>query len=214
MKGSSFAFSAFAILAFFIVGCQTSPQARVVLAALESHSGDWRMNVNGNDSNSFISSSNFTNQLIQLQLHQGDLIVFRDKISAESGQAWETWIWILRYCESNRVAIYLYAGHQPTDELFSIPIYNWTAPFDNPRMLSKASFFYEGEFLGSGTDGFQGMVSSIAKTKPRKVLIVGSLYDMDSQFGSDERPYEQQQDLLDQALKKNGSELLHVDPLP
>jgi hypothetical protein len=214
MKSSTFFFSIFVILVFFIVGCQTVPQARVVRAALKSDSGDWQVNVNGKGTRAFISSSHFTNQLIQLQLRQGDLIVFRDWPTAESSQAWKTWIWVLRFCASNRIAIYLYPSHQPADDLFSIPIYNWTAPFENPRTLSRASFFNDGKFLGNAMYGFRGMVSSIANTKLRKVVIVGSLYDMGSQFGPNERPYENQQDLLDQVLKKNGTELILLDPLP
>jgi hypothetical protein len=216
MRGFISPICAFVTFASFplIAGCQTLPQARVVRVALQSDTGHWRVKVNGEKGHSDISNSSLTNQFVQLQLRQGDLVVFKDWPTNDSAPVTKTWSWVLQFCASNGVAMYFYAGHQTEEELFSIPIYNWTAPFSDPRALVRASFFDDGKFLGRGMDGYRKMVDAIAKTKPRKVLIVGGLHDMDSGFGPDERPYEQQQDLLDQALKNSGTELVLIDPLP
>jgi hypothetical protein len=204
---------AIGLLAFFISGCQGAPQARVFRVGMQDGAGRWLVSVNDTKPRLVASSQDLCMYLTSLRLHHGDLMVFKGQASVVSGQLGECWSLLTSYCSSNRVAMYLYGGQNPSSELFSVPIYNWTAPFDNPRKFSAAAFFDGGRFLGVGTNGFEKMVRSIAKRKVAKVLVLGSLYNMDSQFGPFERPYEVQQGLLDQVLKENRTELVLLDPL-
>lgn len=194
-------------------GCKTRPESYVVRIA-ETESKKWRLALNGASVGGDVSNSDFTNQLLQLHLSKNDIVIFSQKPATEARQIWSSWIWAVNYCASNKVASYLYGDPQSTQELFSIPIYNWTAPFDDPGSLTKSSFFYNGKSLGHGMEGFKKMVDSVANGKAHKILILGSLYNRDSQFGSDERPYEQLQNLLDAGLKKSGSQLISVSQLP
>jgi hypothetical protein len=205
--------SAIALLAVLTAGCQGVPQTKVLRVGMQDGTSNWLVSVNSNKPRLYPSSPDLCNYLTRLQLQRGDLIVLKDRPVAESAHIVDFLSGITSYCASNRVAVYLYRGQYPSTELFSVPIYNWTAPFNNPRKLSAAMFFDDGRFLGVGRDGFDKMVRSIGQIKAPKVLILGSLYNMDSQFGPFERPYEVQQSVLDQVLKKNGTELVILNPL-
>jgi len=121
--------------------------------------------------------------------------------------------WLGSYCLTNKVAVYIYKGAHSDSELFHIPVYNWTTPFDNPRNLSAASFFYNGAALGGGEHGFERMLELIKKVKTPKILTLASHYNMDTGFGPLECPFEKEQDALDQVLKANGIMQIIMDPL-
>ncbi len=204
---------AFVLLAFVISGCQRIPQARVMRVGLQGESGHLQVSVNGHVPRNMDSSRDFYKYLSELELHHGDLVVFAGRPSSVADQMRDFPGGLAGYCASHRVAIYLYWRESVPTDLFAVPIYNWTAPFNDPRDLSAATFFDEGRFLGTGKDGFDKMVDSIAKRKLSKVLVLGSLYNLNTQFGPFESPYEDQQAMLDRVIKENNTELVLLDPL-
>jgi hypothetical protein len=160
------------ILAFSLVGCQTPPQARVVRLKLDSDSIHWQYSVNGN-TKAIVPNASLPNQLSRLRLHHGDLILFGTVPFQSPGPASTVWDWLSNYCVSNRVAAYQYLG-SPKRDIFSVPVYHWVAPFNNPRTLTHASFFYEGEFLGYRMDGYQIMLRRIEQKRPHKYLFLAA----------------------------------------
>jgi hypothetical protein len=199
------------VLACFVAGCQTSPQARVIRLKLDSDSIHWQYSVNGHRKTS-ISGESLTNQLSRLHLQHGDMILFGMVPIRSAGSTSTTWDWLSHYCDSNQIATYDYNG-SPKGDIFSEPVYHWVAPFNNPRTLVHASFFYEGEFLGYKTNGYQNMLCSIERMHPHQIFILGSLYDLNTNFGPYEAPYENEERFLKDIVNKNGIELLLLNPL-
>ena len=197
------------------VGGQTPAQAWAIRLMVSTNSVEWRLSTGG-ESALALSNLEATNRLAKLKLHQGDLILLGTLPNYESGPLAQTWRWIATYCESNRVAVYLYGVYAPTAaaELFRIPVYNWSAPYDFPLSLAHATFFREGKFLGSAEDGFENMLRDIARTKPKKVFILGSLYDINRSLGPNPAPYEHQRDRLDSVLKSTGTDIIELDVEP
>ena len=99
-------------------------------------------------------------------------------------------------------------GDNTTEDIFLAPAYHWVAPFENPRTLQHTSFFHEGQLLGYKMDGYRKMVRRIVQTHPRQIFILGSLWDQDSGFGMNEVPYENEEQLLNNATTKIGVEFL------
>ena len=206
------------ILNFFVllvsvtlVGCETTQQVRVVRLNLDSDSVCWQYSVNGNEISN-ISNASLTNQIARLNLRHGDIIIFGMAPTRSSELAAITMDWLSSYCDTNQVASYFYQSSQK-DEIFSVPIYHWVAPFENPRTLKRASFYYEGEFLGKRNRGYQNMLQRIELTRPQKIFVLGSLYDLNSGFGPNEAPYEGQDEMLKNVFNKSRTQLLLLDPL-
>ena len=204
------------LIALCGAGCQTEPKARVVRIMLKRSSTDWRVSVNGTNNVSVISKNSLTNVLTRLRLRQGDAILLGTRPSREPSPMLETWDWLARYCASNHVAIYLYGvdNSPAAAHLFSIPVYHWVAPFEFPLNLSMATFFFEGEFLGRGQQGFDRMLNQISRTRLKKVFIIGSLYDINQSLPPNPTPYERQRDQLHSVLKQAGSKIIELDQLP
>lgn len=197
----------------FLCGCAAHPEARVVRLQLVNGSGDWLCSINGGSKVS-ASSSNLVDRLSRLGLHHGDIVLFGTLPVHAGDPALAAWQWLSRCCDSNHVAAYAYEATTGNDTIFSIPVYHWLAPFNNPRGLAHASFFYEGHFLGYSTNGYQNFASRLRENGSRRVFVLGSLYDFDRGFGPNEVPYEKSQDLLEKTLKATGVEPVYLHPLP
>ena len=198
-------------LAVLLVGCATSPQARIVRLKSDLDSNNWQYSLNG-DKPTYLPSDCLTNQLSRLHLQHGDIILFGMVPVRSIGMASSTWIWLSHYCNSNRVATFYYVNSLKGD-IHSVPVYHWVAPFDNPRTLAHASFFFEGDFLGYKMNGYKNMLCRIKSTHPQQIFILGSLYDLNQSFGPNESPYENEEQLLDDIAAENGIELLLPHPL-
>jgi hypothetical protein len=211
------AFHSLAILlaATCLAACQSVPQARVIRLMLETNAPKWRLSVDG-AGQVVVSSTELRSKLTELRLRQGDLIIFGTPPTRKPGPAAATWAWLADYCESNSVAMYPYAADASpaAGELFSIPVYHWTAPFEAPSERAEASFFREGRFLGKAQKGFDHMLRDIARTKPKRILLLGSLYDINRSLGPNPIPYEHERDRLDDVLRRSGSDLIEMDILP
>lgn len=202
------------IIAIISFGFQTIPKANVVRLMLNENTNTWRMSVNNTGYISAINSATLTNKLAQLRLQHGDILLLGSLYKGEPDPMAKTWKWIGRYTESNKVAVYLYGVYIKSlaNELFTVPVYHWTAPFIDPRDMPAASFFCEGKYLGSGTAGFQAMRNAIIRKHPSKVFILGSLYNMSSSVPPEPTPYEGQYMELEKFLKANGTSLITMDP--
>jgi len=213
MKFPLLSICAAAMLGFSAMAVEEMSRARVIRISMETNSL-WQIRISENGKINFLSKQNLTNRLSQLRLRHGDIILSTAQPTRRAGAALATWDWLSHYCESNMVAIYVCTPTEKGPDYLSLPIYHWTSPFDNPRALSAASFFYEGKFLGRGLTGYTNLVADIDRNAPQKVFILGSLYDLNRSFGPFERPYEDQEKLLDAILKKHGTELLVLNPIP
>jgi len=204
------------VLLLSLVGCIAGPQARVVRVMLSTNSPNWYFSVDRTGIPKEVSSNNLTNMLTHLYLRQGDAIVFGSTPLRDRSAASGTWDWIGRYCDSNNVAMYLYGvDSSPAGwQVFSIPAYHWTAPFNYPLKLTNASFFYEGTFLGKEQKGYDSMLNKISQTRPRKVFILGSLYNINRSLPPMPNPFESQRDRLDSVLKAARTEFIEMDILP
>jgi hypothetical protein len=204
--------SAVMVFAILLTACQTHPEARIVRLKLDAGSSCWLYSVNGGGK-AGISSSDLTNRLSRIHLHHGDLILFGTMPICTNGPALFALDWLSRICDSNGVAAYNYNA-SGLEDIFSIPVYHWVAPFNNPRGFAKASFFYEGDFLGYSTNGYQSMLSRIAHAHPPRILILGSRYNSDSSFGPNEAPYEEAEPVLNKVLADSGTEVMYLHALP
>jgi hypothetical protein len=199
-----------AIVSLLFAGCSTLPQARVVRLALNQESGQWRCSVNGSNI-STVANPELTNRLAQLQAHHGDLVLFGTVPIREPDTA-EIWAWLSRWCEANQVNAYHWLA-TPKGDIFSTPVYHWTAPFENPMALDRASFFYEGRLLGSGKEGYKKMVQRIESTYPHQIFILGSLFDRSLNFGPGMAPYERDEQPLNDVLTRTHTETFLPHPL-
>lgn len=205
-------------VALFLVACRTFPQSRVVRLAFESASSNWRLSVNGTHEASGLSASKLTNELAALRLHQGDVILMRSLVGTDNAAVQGPNEWLSEYCASNSVAVYIYALDGPATDMFSVVAFHWTAPYDNPFDLPSACFFCEGRLLGRGTSGFESMLHLIARDRPRKLLILGSLFDtrryMDAGWPWDPSPYSRLRGRLDSVMKAAGTDLVFLSVFP
>ena len=195
-----------------LTGCQTQGQPRVMRLALNPDDSTWRLSVDGADHGHTLSSSKLTNEVTRLRPRWGDVLLLSSPPAAGSNQVKAAEGWLFRCCQSNRVAVNLTYGYTGVD-MFSMPAYHWTAPFDNPFDLAKASFFCEGKLVGSGTNGFEKVLGQIASDRPKQVFILGSMYDTGRSFPPNASPYEKQRDQLYNVLKAAGTDFIELDPL-
>lgn len=187
-------------------GCTTSPEARVVRLESQKDHLFWQVSVNSTHAR-IVSEMNLFRVLKGLNLHHGDILLFGSFPIKEIGRSSMTLDWLSGVCDSNRVAVYVYTASKNGD-IFSAPVYHWDAPFENPRTLAHASFYLEGHYLGSHSDGYFKMLRSIEKSKFRRMFILGSSYNTDSGFGANEAPYEDEEALLENIGKENGIQFL------
>jgi hypothetical protein len=173
----------------------------------------WQFSVNGKRE-VVVPCAHFTNLLSRLQLRHGDVVLWERPSSFESSRADDCIQWLLRYCGSNKVAVYVHPKPPVPGGIFSMPVYHWVAPYSNPLDLTNAAFFIDGRCLGAGMDGFLQLLKLVEHTRSRQIFIIGSLYDWDLGLGALEAPYEKQQHLLDRTLTKSGTELLLPSQLP
>jgi hypothetical protein len=185
----------------------------VIRIKIQDGGTNCQISVSGDKPRLYASVAEFREHIVQLRIQHGDLIVLGHFPTAEGDRSAVLADWLARYCQSNAVALYLYKVDHSDSELFGIPIFNWTAPFNDPRTLSTAFFFYNGTALGGGGRGFNEMLRLISKIKYPRILVLGNLYNEDSGFGSSECPYEKQQNALDQVLKAGGIRQVIIDPL-
>ena len=196
-----------------LTGCQTHEQPRVLRIALNPDGSTWRLSVDGANQGHALSSSKLTNDVARLRPRWGDVLLLSSPAAAGSNQVKAAEGWLFRCCQSNRVAVNLTHDYTGVD-MFSVPAYHWTAPFDYPFDLAKASFFREGKLVGTGTDGFEKMLRQIASDHPKQVFILGSMYDTGRSFPPNASPYEKQRDQLYSVLKAAGTDFIELDPLP
>ena len=202
--------------AFWVAGCQIGGQPRVVRLMHNTNSISWRLSVNGAANHAVIAGNDLTNVLAHLRLRHGDLIVLGSLPNRKSGPVADTWSWLAQYCDSNRVAVYFYGVYDPTAaaEMFSIPVYHSVAPFDYPLKLESGSFFREGNFLGTGSAGFKKMLDEISRSHPKKIFVLGSLYDINRSLPPRASPWRHQLDRLNTVSEAAGTQLILIDPSP
>jgi hypothetical protein len=205
-----------ALLQLVLVGCQTRHQAKVVRLIVEPSNDHWKLTVNGKDNRYNPTTNWMTNSLAALELRHGDLILFGSLPDRKNNRLAEDWHWLSRFCEANRIATYFYGVYSfdAASELFSIPVYHWVAPFDSPMDLQDALFFREGKLLGTGKFGFEKMLSSVKEEGPKKVFVLGSLYDLNRSWPPDARPYEMYQDRFEEAFNAVGAKAIVLSPEP
>lgn len=213
MKPKYFTVVALLTFGFASAGCKTLPQSRVLRLMPTTDRTEWRLNVNGEVECKVIKSVNLKSSLESLHLQHGDLVLFGKIPWDNSDQSVETGSWLMSYFDSRKVAMFVYPSSR-TSDVFSVPTYHWVAPFENPRNLEEASFFFEGRFFGAGMGGYQRMVHEIKRGSRPRIFVLGSLYDINSGLGPNESPYENLEQLLNDALKKSGTELLRPSELP
>jgi hypothetical protein len=181
--------------------------------ALNPDRSTWRLTVDGGSGGRALSSSNLMSEVTRLRPRWGDVLLLSSPPDPPSNQVKVAEEWLFRCCQSNRVAVNLTRGYIGVD-MFSVPAYHWTAPFDNPFDLTNASFFREGKLLGSGINGFEEVLRQIARDHPKQVFILGSMYDMDRSFPPGASPYEKHYDELYSVLKTAGTDFIQLEPLP
>jgi hypothetical protein len=186
---------------------------RVVRVALNAGSTEWRLAVNGPKRHAVLSGPVLAQELRNLRLHQGDVILVNCPPAEQPGPVQTTEEWVSGYCQSNSVAVYLTHAFAGVD-IFSVRAYHWTAPYDNPFDLPGAFFFCEGKPLGRSTNGFERMLYQIAHDRPKQIFILGSLFDMAGGLPPDPVPYENERDQLYNVLKAAGTDFIMLDPLP
>lgn len=196
-----------------MIGCGGEAEPRVVRIAQNANAPTWCLNVNGHGQGDDLSSRTLTNRLAQLLLRQGDCILLDLLPGRESVANRQTEQWVSGYCQANRVAVYLTHAFAGVD-MFSVRAYHWTAPYENPLDLTRASFFCEGKLLGRSTIGFGAMLRQIAQDRPRQVFILGSMYDFNRSFPPNPSPFEGVSARLDGTLKAAGTDFVRLDALP
>lgn len=206
----------FGVAAFWVAGCQTGGQPRVVRVMQNTNSINWRLSVNGTENHAVIAGKDLTNVLARLHLRHGDLILLGSPPNRKSGPVADTWTWLARYCDSRRVAVYFYGVYDPAAaaEMFSIPVYHSVAPFDYPLKLESGSFFREGDFLGTGSAGFKHMLDEISRSHPKKIFVLGSLYDMNRSLPPRASPWCHRLSRLNDVSEAAGTQLILIDPQP
>jgi hypothetical protein len=214
MKRHRFNIIVFSLTILSTCACRTVQQPRVLRVVLNGNDhSTWKLAVNSVTRGQAVSSTSLTNQISQLHLHWGDVLLLAAAPSPGQRGVAETERWIFRVCQARRVAISLLDKYAGID-VFEVPAYHWTAPFENPFDSAAASFFREGRFLGSGTNGFANMLSQIERTHPKRIFILGSLYDMGRSFPPNSSPFEDERNRLDSVLRNSGTDLVLVEPLP
>jgi len=174
-------------LAIAATGCQSLPKPQVVRLLPNVDQSEWRFSVNAISEGNSVTLYNLTNRLARLHLKHGDVVLFGKLPHFNSRQAEKTGDWLAGYFDSTKVAMFVYTD-SATEDIFSVPIYHWVAPFENPRNIKKASFYHEGKFLGVGIGGYQNMVREIQRRRVPRVFVLGSLYDINRGFGPFESP--------------------------
>lgn len=157
---------------------------RVVRMMAEDGSGKWRMSINGREP-SVLSSMQMTNRLVSLKLKHGDIIILGNKPDRNSRTFGKVWAWLAAYHDPDNIAVYMYGA----DDTFTIPVYHAVAPFNNPMKLEEASFFREGELIGHGKEGLQKTFDSVRSTRPKRILLLCSAYNMTGGLGMGASPY-------------------------
>src|SRR3954469_25409824 len=107
---SQIALTAMLALASAVSHAANEPKARVLRLRLNEGAATWRMSLNGQDLDQGLPSGNLTNQLTELSLRHGDVLILslpQHKFEPPVQSAKE---WLSRYCQSNRVAIYIYGN--------------------------------------------------------------------------------------------------------
>src|SRR5215813_777086 len=179
------------------------PACRVVRLMQSTNAPGWRFTVDGAANEHLVSNIELTNNLAAMRMHQGDVMLLGTLPNRKPGPLQPTWEWICHYCDSNQVAVYLYGVYSPSQaiELFFIPVYHWSTPFDKPQSLSQARFFLEGKLMGRAADGLESTLNDIRKRRAAKVFVLGSFYDMNRSFPPNASPYEGQRSRLEDIAK-------------
>jgi hypothetical protein len=192
---------------------QMPSETRIVRLMLSStNSFYWRIRVN-QDKETVVSSDNITTRLEALKLHHGDLIILGSRPNSEFGSLAETWRSVSRSFHSNNVAIYRYGAYATNvgASIFSIPVYHWVAPYDDPLSMESSSFYFEGHFLGRSTNGFNSMLVDLHVSHPQKVFILGSLYDTSRSFPPLPCPFERERERLEAVLSGARIDWIELD---
>jgi len=207
--------TAYVTILLALSGCRTQLAPRVVRLELNSGPTPWRFSVNGS-SGFKRSCSDFAliQQLNDLHLSQGDVILLGVPRARKAAFNKGPLDWVSSACRSNRVAVYLLVEPVPGVDMFSVRVYHWMAPYDNPFDLAEARFFCEGRPLGRDTAGFDAMLHQIAHNRPKQAFILGSRFDAGQGFPPDPAPYERQRERLAEVLRAAGTDLISLAPMP
>ncbi|HEV2248668.1 MAG TPA: hypothetical protein VGW37_18645 [Terriglobia bacterium] len=198
-------------LAFANIFAANAP--RLVRLGFVASESTWFLQVNHDPAQTNLSDTATTNALEHLRLRWRDIILLGSNNLQSLSAAKATQDWSIEYCRSNQVAIYLATSSSGID-VSCIPVFYWTAPFQNPFDSRAAKYFEEGKSLGKGDAGFTVLLGLIARNHPKRLLILGSLYDMDRSFPPDAAPYEKRRTELYAVLRSSGTDLIHLEPLP
>lgn len=210
----------FTLIACLVSGCKRNSPAddlklpatgpRVVRLVFDDRIAKVKLNEPGEPSS--ISKSELTNVLSRLELRFGDLIIVGHPDFGERNSA--VWRWITSYCNSNRVALYLYAQFSPelANNVFVTPVIHWVTPFDDPMTVQSAAFYENGIFLEKGIAGLNQTLTNIAMARFSRVFLFGSLYDRSRSFPPNATPFDRTQ--LEDIARKAGIDLVMQDPQP
>lgn len=171
----------FSVLAALLLtlGCQTKEGARVLRMLQDTNAHTWKVSVNAHMAEVYSSENELKLAIEKLRVGHGDLVLIGSSPSHKAEPSYGTWNWILKHCDSNHVAVYLYGVYNTSvgSNIFSMPVLHWESPYDDPANVGKANYYMEGRFLGKGSAGYHKMMANLLRDRPEKVFLLGSQYD-------------------------------------
>jgi hypothetical protein len=195
------------LLLAFTAGCTVARDPRVVRLSSFNQGKGFMIRVNQSKPTQF-TPDKLGNIFQELSLRHGDLMLYANNEDPELGAS-DCFGSVLSSCSSNGVALYLYPVDKLHPDVFEIPVYHWATPYDSPFDLDSARFFFEGERLGLGKNGFLRMLDDISSHGPRSVLVLGC-HVRDTSLSGIAVPFFAYEDQLDRALGTGHSFLVDM----
>jgi hypothetical protein len=188
-------------------GCVHQDSPKTVRLALSSNVETVELSVNGKPSER-ITVPNITNRLYGLRLRHGDVLLLEKPEDPFPMIAKSTMGWLITFCEANQAALYVNPRLPIKGSIFSVPIYHWAAPYNDPRSMTNASFYLEGKLLGHRTVGFEKLLTSLEKSRIPMVFILGSRHDPNRGYAPWDVPHRDRIEALSKALSATGTKMV------
>lgn len=193
-----------------LIGCASQRCPSSVKLSFSSDSTMVKIGINGKPPEQMLTLV-VTNHLMKMRLVYGDVVML-ERPQTTAPLATKYMIeWLTKFCEANRVALYVHQSLAVTNGIFSVPLYHWVAPYEKPRSMTNASFYLEGRLLGKGTVGFNSLLKSIERSRDPMVLILGCSHNSDrghAPWESFDSAHGYLAKALDAALSTSGTKLL------
>jgi hypothetical protein len=195
-------------LTLLVVEIAISQEARVVRALYEANFAKWTVCINHNNKTNIVRVDYLTNQLAQLNLHHGDILMLegfsRSQLNLIPSPDRS---WLTRYDSTTNQVTVLKEFEVEDEEFLNRPVYHWVAPYDDPRSMTNACFFYQGKALGKGMSGYQKMLANIVERRLTTIYLIGSAYKIGGTnlHFLGENPYKPHYKMLEDALAKAGT---------